>query len=381
MFQHGEPMSQQNSKKQSHKSVLIIICIVLAVIAYLFLSTDNGNPVVAVSDENTTIYEQPQETTSETPPATTPNKAEETEQPPAVPSVAQNSPQPEPEPIKDQPKQDDTAQNSPQPPTTQNITLRIMTANTTSGEDQSYDNGEGIRIFKALRPDVVLIQEFNYNKGNITQFVNSTFGKDFHYYRGKGRIPNGIISRYPIKSSGGWPSNQVSDRQWEWAVVDLPGDRDLLAISVHLYTQNNEAEMVPLLRKIQQKIEEDKQNYYIILGGDFNQSNWTPIQKNFSSMFVVGSRYADWPADQEGMVKTNATRHKQIDYLLCSPDLCRTEVPITIGKHKYPRGHVVDSRLYQKLGELSDIAPVKAEDSAAEKMQHMAVIRDFNISY
>ena len=36
-------------------------------------------------------------------------------------------------------------------------TLRIMAANTSSGNRQSYDPGEGTRIFQGLDPDIVLI--------------------------------------------------------------------------------------------------------------------------------------------------------------------------------------------------------------------------------
>lgn len=265
-------------------------------------------------------------------------------------------------------------------PNVKSSRIRIMTANTTSGEDQSYDDGEGIRIFKAMKPDIVLIQEFNYNKNSIKSFVSSTFGPEYVYHRGTGKIPNGIISRYPIKSSGAWKSNRVSDRQWDWAVIDIPGERDLLAVSVHLYTQDNEAEMEPLKKQIEAKLKADGKDYYVILGGDFNQPDWHPIQTHLGGMFEVGTKYADWPQDQEGMVKTNATRHKQLDYLLCSPDLCALETAAVVGKRTYPRGHVVDSRVYKKHNELGEIAPVKAEDSAANKMQHMAVIRDFQIA-
>ena len=255
--------------------------------------------------------------------------------------------------------------------------VRIVTANTTTGDDQSYDNGEGIRIFKAVKPDIVLIQEFNYQKNSIKSFVSSTFGSEYTYHRGTGEIPNGIISRYPIKESGSWKSNKVKNRQWDWAVIDIPGKRDLLVVSVHLYTLDNEAEMTPLRKQIEQKVKSDNKDYYIMLGGDFNQPSWDPIRKHFDSMFVVGTKYADWPQDQDGFVRTNVTRHKQIDYLLCNPDLCAKEVPTVIGKHSYPHGHVLDSRIYEKHGEMGDIAPVKPKDSEAYMMQHMVVIRDF----
>ena len=72
---------------------------------------------------------------------------------------------------------------------------------------------------------------------------------------------------------------------------------------------------------------------------------------------------------------------KQYDYLLCTPDFCKHEVPTVIGKHSYPKGHVVDSRVYGKKNELGDISPVQAKDSGATNMQHMAVVRDFEYKY
>lgn len=151
-------------------------------------------------------------------------------------------------------------------------------------------------------------------------------------------------------------------------------------MSVHLYTKDNEAEMEPLRKKIEQKIASDKKEYYVILGGDFNQPDWEPIQRNLGSLVEVGTKYSDWPSDQEGGVRTNATRHKQLDYVLCNPELCALETPVVVGKRVYPKGHVVDSRVYKKFNELEFLAPVKANDSAAEDMQHMAVVRDFVVT-
>lgn len=261
------------------------------------------------------------------------------------------------------------------------VKLRIMAANTTSGNKQSYDQGHGARIFRGLSPDIVLIQEFNYRKGTIDEFVTNTFGEEFYYVRGQGDIPNGIISRYPIVQSGSWESNQVMNRRWDWAVIDIPGDRDLLAVSVHLHTSANTQEMGLLRNRIDKKLNSDNRDYYVILGGDFNQPSWTPIRSNFGSLFVVGKKASDWPIDQEGKYTTNAKRVKQYDYLLCTPDFCKYEVPTVIGSHSYPKGHVVDSRVYGKKNELSDIEPVQAKDSGASNMQHMAVVRDFEYTY
>ncbi len=211
--------------------------------------------------------------------------------------------------------------------------IRIMAANTSSGNSQSYDPGEGIRIFRALKPDIVLIQEFNYKKSSIDSFVKNTFGDEYTYARGKGEIPNGIISRYPIVQKGAWESNQVLNRQWDWAVIDIPGDRDLLAVSVHLHTSANTSEMGILRNHIDKKLASDKRDYYVILGGDFNQPSWIPIRSNFGSLFNVGKKAEDWPIDQLGKTYTNAKRTKQYDYLLCSADFCKLETPTVIGSH------------------------------------------------
>lgn len=40
--------------------------------------------------------------------------------------------------------------------------IRIMAANTTSGNGQDYDLGHGNRIFQGLDPDIALVQELNY---------------------------------------------------------------------------------------------------------------------------------------------------------------------------------------------------------------------------
>ena len=262
-----------------------------------------------------------------------------------------------------------------------NNVVRIMTANTTSGNSQSYDPGDGVNIFKAMKPDIVLIQEFNYKSSSIGDFVKSTFGSNYTYHRGSGGIPNGIISRYPIISKGGWPSNieKLRDRQWEWAVIDVPGNKDLLAVSLHLHTKENATEMQPLVEAIKNKIAQDHKEYYLIIGGDFNQNSLEVVRNGLGSLVVVPTSPSDSPVDQEGDAKTNATRKKRLDYLLCSPELCRLEKSIKIGTHTYSHGHVIDSRVYDRLGELSVVPPMEDNDSNAANMQHMAIIRDFAI--
>ena len=118
--------------------------------------------------------------------------------------------------------------------------VRLMAANISSGNYQNYDPGHGIRIFQGTRPDVVMIQEFNYGDNSATairNFVNTAFGSSFYYYReGAAQIPNGVISRWPILASGEWDDPYVSNRDFAWARIDIPGPKDLWVVSVHLLT-------------------------------------------------------------------------------------------------------------------------------------------------
>ena len=121
--------------------------------------------------------------------------------------------------------------------------VRLMAANISSGNYQSYDPGHGTRIFQGTKPDVVMIQEFNYGDNSATairSFVNTAFGSSFYYYREAGaQIPNGVISRWPIVASGEWDDTQVSNRDFAWARIDIPGPKDLWVVSVHLLTTSS----------------------------------------------------------------------------------------------------------------------------------------------
>ena len=72
--------------------------------------------------------------------------------------------------------------------------ITVMAANITSGNFQSYED-PGIRIFQGLQPDIVLIQEFNYQSGSLRDLVDEAFGTDYEYHieAGSQSIPNGII--------------------------------------------------------------------------------------------------------------------------------------------------------------------------------------------
>lgn len=292
-------------------------------------------------------------------------------------------------------------------PADKRVRLRLMAANLTSGKNQEYQN-EGIRIFQALQPDIVMIQEFKYGGGQ-QGLVNKAFG-GFYWASttpddANSPLPNGIISRYEILESGSWRGDHTaSNRNYDWALIDLPGSIDLLAVSVHLLTDKSKhrAEMPELVSFIKNKLNDlrlknPSVTYAAVVGGDFNVSEQEGrgyAESQFSSIFKVknGDNEA-YPVDQNGNDLTSGERDDPYDWVLVTPNFDVCETPVVIGKHTYPNGHVFDSRVYGNytkkdvqwgcithhyVDELSDLpSVVKMEDSNATNMQHMAVIRDF----
>lgn len=270
--------------------------------------------------------------------------------------------------------------------------LRVMAANTSSGSFQSYpDPGPGTRIFQALDPDVVLIQEFNVNATSggandddaVDRWVDSVFGTDYHWFREPGgdSIPNGVISRWPIVESGEWRDPEVSNRDFAFARIDVPGDVDLWVVSVHFLTRNQtvrDAEARALVDAIvaHPVPEED----YLVIGGDFNTD-----RRNEPALTTLGALVdtlgpfphdGDDPPDGD----TNARRRKPYDWVLADAELTAREIAVEIGDFSFPDGLVFDSRVFSDAELTSSFAPVLRNDSGAAQMQHMAVVRDFSIA-
>ncbi len=259
--------------------------------------------------------------------------------------------------------------------------MRVVAANISSGNGQSYDPGEGQRILQGLRPDIVMIQEFNYSTNSdeqISAFANSlNAGTDagMHWARGAfGSIPNGVISRWPIVSSGDWVDPEVSNRAFTWAKVDLPGPRDVWVVSLHLLTKgttyrNSEAQA--LIGFLDANV---PANDFLLVGGDFNTDS-----RSESAISTLNARLytsSPHPADQSGKQGTNASREKPYDWVLASRCLSPLQTPVKIGLGVYNAGLVVDTRVYNPISEL---APALTSDSDATNMQHMAVVKDYVI--
>ncbi len=260
--------------------------------------------------------------------------------------------------------------------------VRVMAANLTSGSNQSYDPGDGIRIFQGLKPDIVLLQEFRYKnktRDDLRALVDEAFGKDFYFAVEPGfikELPNGIVSRYPIVESGEWKDRNISNRDFAWAKIDIPGDKDLLAVSVHLKAKKSSTQKAEAEDLIEFIADDGiRPKYYLVIGGDFNTKNRSADAIKVLSTVVDTAK--PYPVDGNGDPDTNSSRKKPYDAVYVSQDLEALEIPVKIGSQSFTHGLVFDSRVYSPLDEVS---PVKRGDSAAPQMQHMAVIRDFNIN-
>jgi endonuclease/exonuclease/phosphatase family metal-dependent hydrolase len=256
--------------------------------------------------------------------------------------------------------------------------VRIAAGNISSGAKQSYDPGNGLRILKAVQPDVALLQEFNFGDNSPTalrSFVDQALGTDYTYVRGNTgeQIPNGILTRYPVRQSGTWVDPTVNGtRGFTWALIDVPGEVDLFAVSVHLSTTNatnRQTEAAALVAQLEAAV---PAGAYVVLGGDFNTGSRTePALTTLGQVFTVTG---PWPVDQQGNGNTSATRSKPYDWVLASPALDARHVDTTLGAEVFPAGAVIDTRVFSPI---SDLSPALPDDSAAVAMQHMAVVRDF----
>ena len=263
------------------------------------------------------------------------------------------------------------------------LSIRVVAANLTSDNKQSYspDNGNhsnpegaGARIIKALKPDIVMIQEFNTSVP-ARQWINKTLGKDFVFMAEKGmQIPNGIISRFPIVESGSWDDPVLNNREFAWAHLRLPEKRDLWVVSVHLHSKGEDSratQTAALAKFIAKNVPKDAM---LVIGGDFNsRTTREPCLKELASVVVIPEHP---PADQHGEISTNAPRNRPYDWVLASQLLDKAAISVKLADAEFPNGLVFDSRVFEPLDKL---APVQKSDSGVPNMQHMAVVRDFKI--
>lgn len=274
-----------------------------------------------------------------------------------------------------------------------NVTLRVMASNLSSGNNQRYES-PGLDILQGLKPDIVCMQEFNVSNSfgintvnSISNMIATTFGTNFSYFRETNSaytIPNGIISRYPILGSGSWTDSDsgVNDRGFAWARIDLPGTNDLYVVSVHLKASSGStnparraAEAAEVTSNIQTNFT-NSTNAWIIVAGDMNL--YYAGTEGAITTFTTYLSDTPVPTDQSGDPDTNVGRSERYDRVLPSFAMTNLLVPVAMPSRNYTNGLVFDSRVYTPL---SDVPPVVSTDSGASGMQHMAVVKDFKITY
>lgn len=283
--------------------------------------------------------------------------------------------------------------------------LRLMAANLTAGNNQTYDTppgdvapGPGIRIMQGVSPDIVMLQEMRIGADNtaaLQGLAETILGPTAYFCRetvdSRGDIPNGIVSRFPIQMCGEWQDSRVSNRDYAYAQIDIPGPVDLWAISVHLHTNatSRPIEGMELVDNIRMRIPATD---YVVVGGDLNTDSITePIFMTLEMALNV----TPLPTDQFGNPGTNTnrlvtladggldpTRNQPYDHVMPSRNLYAHIVPVvmTNGTTTYtlPHGMVIDTRVFD-MATIGMISPARMTDSAALNMQHMGVIRDFVI--
>lgn len=260
-----------------------------------------------------------------------------------------------------------------------NTVVRVMAANL-NGNSQKLEPF-AIRIFQGLKPDVVAIQEFNYSNSTpaqIRSFIDTAFGTNFNFFRESVAgydIPNGIISRYPIRAAGSWDDDQIPNRGFAWAQLALPGTNDLYVVSVHLKASSSDAgtrslEATALKGLITSNF---PANAWVVVAGDMNLQSRSEAALTTMKSILSDSAI---PTDQAGDADTNEPRSHPYDVVLPSFTLATNLVPVTIGAQALASGLVFDSRVFS---DLAAVAPVDVGDSGLG--QHMGVLKDFRLSF
>ena len=264
-----------------------------------------------------------------------------------------------------------------------NDAFSILAGNITSGVNQEYED-PGERILQALCPDVALLQEFLMTNGvTYRAWVNEHFGSNFYYFvestngDSAAAIPNGIVSRWPITASNEWEDVNLSNRDFAWAKIDLPGTRDLYAVSVHLKADSgSESDRTAQARVLTNNVTTNGwlTNGYVVIGGDFNLQNRSETALSVLTSKVVSD--AHQPADQFNDKETNSGRDNPYDLVLPSTNLNARHRAFSCYGYTFTNGMVFDTRITWA----NDVPPpALTNDSGATNMQHMAVVKVFEL--
>lgn len=273
--------------------------------------------------------------------------------------------------------------------------IKVMVANTTSGDIQSYDPrpgmdpdglSPGIRFFLGLKPDVVLINEFNFGNNSpaaIAEFMAKSFPKGFHVYREDGghAIPNGVISRWPLMKTGSLVDKRIQNRGIAWAQIDIPGPRKLWVYSAHLSHKDENGRSAAAQIMMDHAGANVPDGDYFVFGGDFNTR--TREERALQLLRKVATDQ-HVPKDSDGSPFTNMGRSHPYDILMPSPNLnahhrcveflLKDTEPRVEGENVFSDGLVFDPRTFKLLDR---VAPVERADGTAEQLQHFPIMSRF----
>ncbi len=262
-----------------------------------------------------------------------------------------------------------------------NDAISIMTANLTSGSPAVYRD-PGQRILRGLKPDICALQEWSVtNAGGIRGFVDLNFGTNFYYYIEPQATnffpqPNGLVSRWPILAAGEWSDTETVNRDFVWATVDIPGDRNLHVIVVHLYYSGGPDAREREARALTNYIAQAgfPANDYVVLCGDLNTITYgEPCYQVLTNVFSDSRQ----PKDQFGDIDTSRNRDQRFDYVLPMPLLNSNHYTVTVSGSNFSEGLVFDTRLW--TNGTPPPSPVLVTDSAATGNAHMAVMKAFSL--
>ncbi|HQN73334.1 MAG TPA: endonuclease, partial [bacterium] len=222
---------------------------------------------------------------------------------------------------------------------------------------------------------------------NYKEFSQAILGTNYYAVDSSGfDIPNGIVSKWPITSSGYWDDPTLSNRELMWGIIDIPGPVDIFAISVHLHTDpasdQIEASLV-IVDAVKTHRLAHPGEYYYVVGGDFNGTSSVSTNGfGKDSTFYVSAPH---PVDDEGTIYTNANRDKHYDFVLGDYTMHGFQIPVVYNsvinssKKTYTNGLVFDTRTFSQ-SELDEYFPdALTSDSGASSMQHMAIVKDYFI--
>jgi endonuclease/exonuclease/phosphatase family metal-dependent hydrolase len=176
----------------------------------------------------------------------------------------------------------------------------------------------------------------------------------------------------------------MTDRDFAWARIDIPGSKDLWVVSLHIKASSGSSdkekranEATLLKSYISANVPSGD---YLAVGGDFNTyANDTVNEPCLGVFDDFVTLPANHPRDQGDDGDTNSGRSSPYDRVLVDNDLSACATATIIGAHSFTYGLVLDTRVTSPYSIVADVSPALVTDSAALNMQHMTVVRDFTI--